>query len=45
MDEIIKMFGGAENIWNAIQTNAEKVGLETTKMMLELFYRVSSLSY
>ena len=42
MDEIIKMFGGAENIWNAIQTNAEKVGLETTKMMLELVYVLKS---
>lgn len=42
MDEIIKMFGGAENIWNAIQTNAREVGLETTKMMLELFYVLKS---
>ena len=42
MDEIIKMFGGAENIWNAIQTNAGKLGLESTKMMLELFYVLKS---
>lgn len=28
MDEILKMFGSAENIWNAIQENAAKVGIE-----------------
>lgn len=42
MDEIIRMFGGAENIWNAIQENAEKVGIETTRVMLELFYVLKS---
>ena len=29
MDEIIRMFGGTENIWNAIQTNAERFGIES----------------
>ena len=29
MDEIIRMVGGAENIWNANQTNAERVGMES----------------
>ena len=34
MDEILKMFGGTENIWNAIQKNATKVGIEVTRTML-----------
>ncbi len=42
MDEILKMFGGAENIWNAIQQNATKVGIEATRIMLELFYVLKS---
>ena len=43
MDEILKMFGGAENnIWAAIQNNADKVGLEATRIMLELFYVLKS---
>lgn len=42
MDEILKMFGGAENLWVAIQENAGKVGIEATKMMLELFYVLKS---
>lgn len=36
------MFGGAENIWNAIQENAAKVGIEVTRTMLELFYVLKS---
>lgn len=42
MDEILKLFGGAENIWAAIQSNAGQVGLETTRVMLELFYVLKS---
>lgn len=42
MDEILKLFGGAENIWAAIKKNAGKVGIETTRMMLELFYVLKS---
>lgn len=42
MDEILKLFGGAENIWTAIQQNASKVGLEATRVMLELFYVLKS---
>lgn len=42
MDEILKMFGGAENIWTAIQQNAAKVGIEATRVMLELFYVLKS---
>ena len=42
MDEILKLFGGAENIWAAIQQNASKVGLEATRVMLELFYVLKS---
>ena len=42
MDEILKLFGGAENIWAAIQQNASKVGVEATRVMLELFYVLKS---
>lgn len=42
MEEILKLFGGAENIWAAIQQNASQVGLEATKVMLELFYVLKS---
>lgn len=42
MDEVIRMFGGAENIWVAIQKDAEKVGIEVTRVMLELFYVLKS---
>jgi len=42
MDEILKLFGGAENIWAAIQQNAGDVGYEATKTMLELFYVLKS---
>ncbi len=42
MDEILKLFGGAENLWAAIQENASLVGIEATKMMLELFYVLKS---
>lgn len=42
MDEILKKFGGAENIWNAIQNNAAKVGIEVARTMLELFYVLKS---
>lgn len=42
MDEILKMFGGVENLWAAIQENAAKVGIEATRVMLELFYVLKS---
>jgi len=42
MDEILKLFGGAENLWAAIQENASQVGIEATKTMLELFYVLKS---
>lgn len=42
MDEILKLFGGAENIWNAIKESAAKTGIESTRMMLELFYVLKS---
>lgn len=42
MDEILKMFGGTENIWNAIQKNATKVGIEVTRTMLELYFVLKS---
>ena len=42
MDEILKIFGGAENLWAAIQENAAKVGIEATRVMLELFYVLKS---
>lgn len=42
MEDIIKLFGGAENIWNLIQQNAEKLGVESTRVLLELFYVLKS---
>lgn len=42
MEDIIKLFGGAENIWNSIQQNADQLGLECTRMLLELFYVLKS---
>ena len=42
MDEILKLFGGEENLWKAIQGNAVKVGVEATRTMLELFYVLKS---
>lgn len=42
MDEILKMFGGAEKLWVAIQQNAAKIGIEATRIMLELFYVLKS---
>lgn len=42
MDKILKLFGGAENLWAAIQENAGQVGIEATKTMLELFYVLKS---
>lgn len=42
MDEILKLFGGGENLWAAIQENAGQVGIEATKTMLELFYVLKS---
>lgn len=42
MDEILKIFGGTENIWAIIQENAPKVGIEATRIMLELFYVMKS---
>lgn len=42
MDEILKLFGGTENIWAIIQENAPKVGIEATRIMLELFYVMKS---
>lgn len=38
MEEILKLFGGAENIWAAIRNSASKLGIESTRIMLELFY-------
>ena len=42
MNEILKLFGGTENIWAIIQENAPKVGIEATRIMLELFYVMKS---
>lgn len=42
MDEILKLFGGMENLWAAIRKNASKVGVEATRVMLELFYVLKS---
>ena len=42
MDEILKLFGGIDNLWAAIKENASKVGVEVTRVMLELFYVLKS---
>lgn len=42
MEEILNLFGGPENIWAAIKNSAGKVGIESTRMMLELFYVLKS---
>lgn len=42
MDEIIRMFGGSEKLWNIIQHNAGKAGIEMTRTMLGLFYVLKS---
>lgn len=42
MEELLKLFGGPENIWTAIKDSAAKVGVESTRMMLELFYVLKS---
>lgn len=42
MDEILRKLGGSEKLWNMIQQNAEKVGMEITRTMLELFYVLKS---
>lgn len=42
MEEILQMFGGAENLWTNIMRNANKVGRESTKTLLELFYVMKS---
>lgn len=42
MDEILKMFGGSEKLWAAIQQNSGKAGIEATRVMLELFYVLKS---
>lgn len=42
MEEILQMFGGAEDLWTSIMQNANKVGRESTKTLLELFYVMKS---
>ncbi|MBQ9586442.1 MAG: DUF1232 domain-containing protein [Bacteroidales bacterium] len=44
MDEILKKFGGTENILAAIKGSAKRLGLATTKTLLELFYVLKSPS-
>lgn len=42
MDEILNLFGGVDNIWAAIKNSAGKVGIESTRIMLELYYVLKS---
>lgn len=42
MEDILKKFGGTENILNAIKSNALKFGQSTTKMILEMYYVLKS---
>lgn len=39
---INNIFGGSEGIWDSIWKQAQKGGIEITKMMLELFYVMKS---
>lgn len=42
MKDILKKFGGTENILNAIKGNALILGQSATKMMLEMYYVLKS---
>jgi len=42
MDEILKLFGGFEQLWTSIQKYAETAGKEATRVVLESYYVVRS---
>ncbi|MBR1769035.1 MAG: DUF1232 domain-containing protein [Bacteroidales bacterium] len=42
MEEILQMFGGADNVLPTIKSSANRLGRATTKMMLHLFYVMKS---
>lgn len=42
MDEILKLFGGAEQLWTYIQRYAGTAGKEATRIVLESYYVVRS---
>lgn len=42
MDKILKLFGGSEQLWQYIQKYAKKVGMEGTRIVLELYYVLKS---
>lgn len=42
MDELSKLFGGAEQLWQYIKKYASKSGREATRTILELYYVVKS---
>lgn len=42
MDQIFKLFGSGEQLWQYIQKYAKKAGIEGTRMVLELYYVLKS---
>lgn len=44
MEELDKIFGGAEQLWQYIKIYAAKAGREATRIVLELYYVVKSPS-
>lgn len=42
MDNIMKIFGGGEQLWNTIKQYAASAGVDTTRMILELYYVMKS---
>lgn len=42
MDDLYKLFGGGEQLWDTICQYAEKTGRETTRLILDLYYVLKS---
>lgn len=42
MDQIFKLFGGSEQLWQYIQKYATKAGIEGTRTVLEMYYVLKS---
>lgn len=42
MDQLFRLFGSGEQLWQYIQKYAKKVGIEGTRMVLELYYVLKS---
>lgn len=42
MDQLFRLFGSGEQLWQYIQKYAKKAGIEGTRMVLELYYVLKS---